>query len=310
MLKFNNNPKIANKQMQGIIFYLTSFGYIDGDFDQVEREFVLNYIKKLVSGRVENALGEDKSELKQELILKYVAHFEEEFNKIDNYIQDIFNETTAKDEDQHTFVLSRLKLRCFEIFKSFDSEGQEALMEMVDELLMADGVAHPSEVRFRAELSELLEEELGVELLETGNLIPLNVKEVEDPDYQIADDPFLASYEYHYSNQPKVLMDQLNNDVQLLRKTMDLFNEQRAKGAGKLKGKSKVSEFEGEEQFLDGHVYVVPIKENKTYEITVLGDLHGAYSCLKAALIQSDFLKKVEAYKKDPVNNPDPKLVF
>ena len=36
----------------------------------------------------------------------------------------------------------------------------------------------------------------------------------------------------------------------------------------------------------------------------VLGDLHGCYSCLKAALLQADFFRKVQAWHDDPANNP------
>jgi hypothetical protein len=46
------------------------------------------------------------------------------------------------------------------------------------------------------------------------------------------------------------------------------------------------------------------------YELTVLGDLHGCYSVLKAALMQADFFAKVNAYNADPENNPYPKLVL
>jgi hypothetical protein len=63
-------------------------------------------------------------------------------------------------------------------------------------------------------------------------------------------------------------------------------------------------------QFLDGHVYVCATEPGRTYDLTVLGDLHGCYSCLKAAVAQSRFFEKVAAFKADPVKNPEPKLVF
>ena len=39
-------------------------------------------------------------------------------------------------------------------------------METIDHLIMADGEAHPAEVKFRAELSSLLEADLAIELVE------------------------------------------------------------------------------------------------------------------------------------------------
>ena len=296
--------------MQAIIFYLTTFGYVDGDFDEAERAFVVDYIEKLVTHRVNSAIPEGQETLRAELAHKYTAHFNEEFERIDHYIQDMFAETTANDEDQQTFVQSRLKLRCFEIFKSFDGGGQEELMDIVDELLMADGVAHPSEVKFRAELAELLEEDLGVELVEVGEKAPLTVSEAPPPPIAEYDHPFFKQFEYHYSNEQQMLLQQLEADKGLIEKTMALFNAQRAQGNGRLKGVSNVRQLDGQAPFLDGHVYVVPFHPEKRYDVTVLGDLHGCYSCLKAAIVQSRFFQKVEAYKADPINNPDPKLVL
>jgi len=42
--------------MQAIIFSLTTFGHIDGDFDDSEKEFVREYIKKPVAQRAETGL--------------------------------------------------------------------------------------------------------------------------------------------------------------------------------------------------------------------------------------------------------------
>lgn len=310
MITFNNNPQIAEKQMQAIIFYLTTFGYIDGDFDESERNFVVEYIEKLVTHRVESAILEGNDEFKKELTAKYTEHFHEEFERTDKYIQEMFNETTATDEDQHAFVLSRLKLRCFEIFKSFEAQGQAALMDIVDELLMADGVAHPSEVKFRAELAELLEEDLGIEFIESGSRPSLHVEDYIAPKIMEYNHPFFSQFEYHYSNKQNQLISQLNADKMLIEKTMALFDAQRAKGNGRLNGVTNVSQLIGAKPFLDGHVYVAPINSNQTYDITVLGDLHGCYSCLKAAVMQSRFFEKVNAYKQDPQNNPNPKLVM
>ena len=48
----------------------------------------------------------------------------------------------------------------------------------------------------------------------------------------------------------------------------------------------------------------------KKYDITVLGDIHGCYSVLKATLMQSKFFDKVDAYRRDPQNNVEPRLVL
>ena len=103
--------------MHAVIFYLTTFGYIDGDFDETEKEYVRNYIRRLVEHRVAGAVGEGEAALRQELTAKFTTHFLEVFEGIDARVRDLFTEAVAADEAQDTFVHAKLKLRCFEIFK-------------------------------------------------------------------------------------------------------------------------------------------------------------------------------------------------
>jgi hypothetical protein len=55
MLNFSNDAQVAESQMQAVIFMMTTFGYIDGDFDQREKEFVRDKIRTLVKSRVDGA---------------------------------------------------------------------------------------------------------------------------------------------------------------------------------------------------------------------------------------------------------------
>jgi len=88
------------------------------------------------------------------------------------------------------------------------------------------------------------------------------------------------------------------------------LEQQRAAGTGKLTGAQSFADFAGQKPFLDGHVYVLPPNPGTSYELIVLGDLHGCYSCLKAALMQTNFLAKVQAHADDPKNTPDTRLVL
>ena len=38
MLTFSTDPAVAERQMEALIFSLTTFGYIDGDFDDAEKD--------------------------------------------------------------------------------------------------------------------------------------------------------------------------------------------------------------------------------------------------------------------------------
>ena len=309
MLTFSTDGPEAEKQMRAVIFYMTTFGYIDGDFDETERDFVRDYIRKLIAHRVAGAVVDD-APLAAELTAKYSAHFLEVFESIDLQVKDLFTEAVAEGEDQDTFVHAKLKLRCFEIFKSFDEANQEQLMETVDELINADGHVHPAEAKFRGELADLLNDDLGIELLddEEEHVVAVSMPGVlaTKPD----DNPFFSQFEKHYSSDREALLKQVESDRALMDRVMAIFEQQRAFGRNKLSGKQKVSEFAPGADFLDGHTYLLSPVAGQEYELIVIGDLHGCYSCLKAVLTQTDFFAKVAAYEKDPDNAVCPKLVL
>jgi hypothetical protein len=311
MLRFSQDPRIAEQQMHAVIFYLTTFGYIDGDFDDAEKGFVRDYLRRLVASRVEAAVRDGDPRVKAEMVEKWTRHFHEVFEGIDRTVKDLFTEAVAEGEDQNAFVHAKLKQRCFEIFRSFGREGQDALLESIDELLMADGTAHPAEVKFRAELSALLETALDVELVDDDGE-PSTVTIGEPTRMLPAEDthPFFDQFEYHYSRDPERIRKQVEADLALVERAIRLYDAQRADGKGKLSGKTVVKQLAGERPFLDGHVHVLPPTHPAGYELTVLGDLHGCYSCLKGALMQSRFFEKVEAFRRDPAAHPDPKLVL
>ena len=52
MLNLSADPRTADQQMRAIIFYLTTFGHIDGEFDLSEKTFVRQYIEQLVAHHV------------------------------------------------------------------------------------------------------------------------------------------------------------------------------------------------------------------------------------------------------------------
>jgi hypothetical protein len=313
MLTFSSDGVEADRQMRAVIFYLTTFGYIDGDFDEREQEFVRGYIRRLVKHRVDGAVSPSETALREELTQKYGNHFTEVFDGIRHQVQELFTEAVADGENHQQFVESKLKLRCFEIFQSFDERSQELLMDTIDDLIHADGEVHPAEIKFRAELANLLEDDLGVELLEESAGAERLRVEVRDHGALMpseGDDPFLEPLEIHYSREPSKLQQQLADDLALVDKVTKTLQELRWKGAGKLDHKKTVREMAPGTCFLDGHIYVESPKPGRAYELTVLGDLHGCYSCLKAVLSQSRFFEKLAEFRKNPEGAVCPKLVF
>jgi len=310
MLRFSDDPVVAEKQMHAVIFYLTTFGYIDGDFDHAEKDFVRDYIKRLVDHRVETGAASLSPAARATLRESYQARFLGVFASTDKQIEDMLTEPVARDEDVAQVAQTKLKVRCFEIFQDFDHDNQEQLMATIDELVMADGEAHPAEIKFRAELAQLLEADLSVEwvddgppdrpVVEAAAVLPSNA-EVH---------AFFDQFEHDYATDPDTMNRQIAADRQAISRTLAVLEEWRRKGQGKLMGKRKVSELAGQSPFLDEHIWVCPAQPGKRYDLTVLGDLHGCYSCLKGAVMQARFFEKVRLFREDPAKHPEPKLVL
>ena len=310
MLRFSADPKVAEHQMEALIFSLTSFGYIDGDFDQSEKDLIKQTIAKLVERRVDTGMPNAEPHVRQDLITRFTAHFVEKFEQIDAGIEEFFNDPVAKDEDRDTYVHGKLKQRCFELFEGFDRENQEAILESVDELIEADGELHPAELQFRGELVALLESDVSFELV--GAMVEGPAASILPPAQIPASDdhPFFQQFEFHYSANPGKIGKQVAADLELIGRVRQHIEERRQRGAGMLDGHATVADLPPGVSLLDGWTHVLMPSPGRAYELTVLGDLHGCYSCLKGAVMQTRFFEKVEAFLEDPDQHPDPKLVL
>ncbi len=310
MLTFSKDPALAERQMDALIFSLTTFGHIDGDFDTAEKELVKGTIAKLVERRVDTGMPGASPDVRRDLVTRFTAHFCEKLDQVDAHVRELFHEPVAKGEDQDTFVHAKLKQRCFEIFQAFDRENQEALLETVDELIRADGELHPAEVKFRGELAALLETDVEIELVEDPGdrpraAITAPVKLAAESDHR-----FFQQLEFHYSSDASKIEKQVAADLALIDKLIAQLEQQRTAGEGGLTSKATVADLPAGARFLDGWTHVLMPEEGRAYELTVHGDLHRCYSCLKATVMQSRFFDKVAAFRQDPDNHPEPKLVL
>ncbi|MFK7989189.1 MAG: metallophosphoesterase [Sandaracinaceae bacterium] len=309
MLSFSADPATAERQMEALIFSLTTFGYIDGDFDDAEKELIKGTIRGLVERRVDTGMPDAQPDVRADLVARFTTHFIERFERIDAHVDELFHEPVAKDEDRDTFVHAKLKQRCYELFQAFDQTNQEALLDAVDELIRADGELHPAELKFRSELVALLASPAEVELLEDDPSPRTAVNPVMHIPVD-ADHPFFQQFEYHYSADREKIAKQISADIQLVDDLAAHFQARAEAGKGKLDGVQTVADLTPGSAFLDGWTHVLAPQPGEAYELTVLGDLHGCYSCLKGAVMQTRFFEKVEAYRNDPANNPNPKLVL
>ncbi|HKA90584.1 MAG TPA: metallophosphoesterase family protein, partial [Haliangiales bacterium] len=309
MLVFSKDPDVADQQMVAIIYYLVTFGYIDGRFDLSEQVFIREHIRKLVGWRVDDLRIGD-ARIRLDITDGTTARFETIYEQIAAEVKALFDEVTARGEDVAAFVRARLTVKCYELFRAFDAPNQAILLHLVDRLIIADGVTHQAEQALRDELLHLLQyrppadtatRDIGQALQVTA---PLAMTPAMD------DHPLLSHLEKHFARDPIKLGRQLTADYALLTQTAKTWDDQRVGGLGRLAGRQRVAELDGKGSFLDGYVHFIDAAALRSYDVTVLGDLHGCYSNLKAALLQANFFRKVHAYRKNPLQNPFPLLVL
>jgi len=127
-------------------------------------------------------------------------------------------------------------------------------------------------------------------------------------DLQAVGHPVLDPLEQTYSPHPIERKAQIDLDYQLVHAAIEVWERQRAQGNGRLTGVTDVARFAPGTRFLDQHVHVM--RASGAMELIVLGDTHGCYGCLKAALLQTDFINRAWAHQWDPARYPDVKLVL
>lgn len=310
MALFSPDPAVAKTQMLAITFLLTAFGHTDGKFSLSEKRFVQDKIASLVEARINEAVADPLA--RHAAIARVTEQFQRVAVAIDREIQALFSESVAEGESPEQFVRARLALRCYELLQHFDDEGRARLYELVNELIAVDGVVHPEEEKFRDDIQRLFAEpvqiDVDVEPPAPGRHVEIAAPVTLTP--RVVDHPFLTRNEHAYARQIPEFIKSAQQDVVLARQVIQTLEAQRASGAGRLAGARHFADFAGQAPFLDQHVYVLPPAPRTEYELIVVGDLHGCYSCLKAVLMQTDFLAKVQAHADAPESTPDVRLIL
>jgi hypothetical protein len=311
MALFSPDPAIAKTQMLAITFLLTAFGHTDGKFSLAEKRFVQEKIAALVEARITEAIADPLA--RHVAVERSTEQFRRVAAAIDREIVALFSESVAEGESPEQFVRAKLALRCYELLQHFDDEGRAQLYQLVNELIVADGVVHPEEEKFRDDIQRLFAApaQVATEIEPPAPNAPrIEIAPPATLTPRTLDHPFLAHNERAYARDIPEFVKSAQKDVALLAQVTKTLEAQRAAGAGRLTGASHFGEFAGQAPFLDGHVYVLPPDPRAEYELIVVGDLHGCYSCLKAVLMQTDFLAKVQAHADAPESTPDVRLIL
>ena len=280
-----------------VVDLLLTIGYIDGTLHDDEKAFIHDYLGRLVD-HVAHPLDSKEA---------WRAQIDSVYERLDSEIAAIAAEVVAADDA--SYVRTRLKVRAVALFRGFSPADQRVALELLNAVVHTDGTVTDAE------------RELHDELLSYFHAQPtLLVPEVKPPENMLTIDlpidlplaamshPWLDTLEQPYSADPTTLLLQLNNDYNLVFEAIKVWERQRARGNSRLAGITDVAQLPSGTRLLDGHVYVQ--RPSQPTELIVLGDLHGCYACLKAALLQSDFIERALRHQADPVNNPDVKLVL
>jgi hypothetical protein len=298
-----------------LIDLLVTVGYIDGQFHQREQAFIERYLESVLL--VVDAQHSGTVEERVRARAAYQRHFDEVYARLEAVVARLSGEVMTSGDE--SYVPTRLKVRALTLFQALPASEQTTALELVRAMMHADGlVSQPEQLLYDELLAYFTTARrdghataptlVGKPAVTPGATRPLEVVRAPTPPLQALAHPLLDPLEQTYSPHPRELQAQVALDYQLVSQAMIAWHRQRAVGTGQLTGKTDIGQLPIGCEFLDGYVYAQ--RPSQPMELVVLGDLHGCYSCLKAALLQTNFVNRVWAHQWDPAHHPDVKLVL
>jgi hypothetical protein len=300
-------------QVGAIVDLLLTAAYLDGHLHPREHACVRQYVDSVLMS-IEQTTGKREA--------AWRAYFDDMLRTLETEIAGLAQELHPVGDG--TYVAPKLRGRANARFRGLAPGDQAGALELLHALLHADGgLTHP-------------EHELFVDL--TTNVVPVapppalppapGTKPTPKPAAKPAAPrgepvvvlpptwleltnlahPLLDPLEHTYSPHPIERKAQIDWDYNLVQQVLVQWQRQRQVGTGHLSGVTDITQIPVGARFLDGYVHVT--RPDHPVEYIVLGDLHGCYSCLKAALLQSNVVERAWAHQWDPQRFPDVKLVF
>lgn len=293
---------------------MLTVSYIDGVFHHRERAFLDHYVDSVLVMIEQSSIGTpaDRAKLRE----TWRTHFAARLQQLESEIAVLAQEVMAAGKD--TYVASRLRVRAVSLFSSLAPAEQATALEVVTALVHADGKVTKNEQNLHAELQGLFSAAPVRPPVAAANAKTLTGAERTTPPIILmpfarkpltaSSHPLLDPLEQTLSPHPIERKAQIDWDYQLVMKAMHQWARMRALGANRLTGITSIEQLPVGSRFLDRYIHVM--RPSAPVELVVLGDLHGCYSCLKAALLQSNFIQRAWAHQWDPKNHPDVKLVL
>lgn len=292
---------------------LLTVGYVDGLFHHKEQAYIRRYVESVLAVVERGAASLDEQVRRRQ---GFLEHVDATLARLGGEVAALGDEVQARDDAG--YVPTRLKVRAVSLFRSFPAAEQATVLELVRGLMHADGLISQPEHRLYEELlayftgppppqaGAVTATDLRAPAAVAGR--PLVLAPAAWLDLQGVGHPLLDPLEQSYSPHPVERQAQVALDHQLVGQAMEVWSRQRAQGNGLLAGVTDLARYPAGTRFLDRHVHVV--RPAGATELIVLGDLHGCYGCLKAALLQTDFINRAWAHQWDPARYPDVKLIL
>ncbi len=306
--------------MEAVIFLLAGIGNFDEPLDNRQKNFIRDYIRQLIFERVRITNPTADASFRQTLVDQRSRHFMGVFDDIDSNIRAICATARTHPDGGTQFLHQRIKLRCFEIFRSQDLKSQQELLKMADKLVGLRGLASPLTNAFREEFTELIkgDKEAARRRRKTTNRLTRRRRRRSSVEVSVEIDlppqeahPFFDRLERAFAANPEQTAQQLADDSVHIERTANLWERKRQGHDGKL---DRLDEIAGDpdepKRFHDNHVEVFLPEPDDRIELTVLGDLRGCYSNLKSAIAQASFLRKLDRFRNGEISGPEPHLVL
>jgi hypothetical protein len=306
VLILSDSPELATEQLRAILSYLVALAHVDGEYAPAERDFVQAKLERLISRYIHTHHPYLSEAEREHAIAEQVRLFQGIAQHITDEIAVLCDEAVVAQEGMAAHVADKLRLRCAEVLASFDADARQALLAMCDELILADGVQHPSEVALHKDIEALLQDAGAITLPRPLPPLELELLPMAPLAPKRRDLDFFAALEQPYPDGAgRPFKRALGQDRERVRAAIALLEKRRR--PGQLAGKRDLGELDPLGDFTDG--WVQHLSTRAPLELTVLGDLHGCYGCMKAAILQADFLGKLAAWRADPVGKPRPVLL-
>lgn len=290
---------------------MLTVSYIDGVFHHRESAFLQKYVDSVLAVIEQSLVGspDDRTRLRA----AWRQSFDASYRQIEQEVATLAEEVFAGGNDN--YVASRLRVRAVSLFRELTPPDQATALELVAALIRADGQITKNEHELQQELHGLFTATPvrapvawpNAKTMVASNR-PITIAPFALKDLNALSHPLLDPLEQTLSPHPIERKAQIEWDYKLIQSAMLQWQRQRMTGANRLSGITDIEQIPAGSRFLDGYIHVM--RPAAPVELIVLGDLHGCYSCLKAALLQSNFIERAWAHQWDPQNHPDVKLVL